>query len=172
MNFKEIRTKLMTGDFSGLFQLTKNKQLVHPNDVAKLFASLPQDKAVDAFNALPEDNKIRVFSYLDHRLQEYLIHGLPRSKSSLILNGLTSDDRLLFFSGLKGVERSEYIDLLNEKTKAATHSMLGYPQQSVARLINTDFATIQQGITIGEAMVYLRKNHKDSEAANVIYIVD
>lgn len=172
MNFKEIRTKLMTGDFSGLFQLTKNKQLVHPNDVAKLFASLPHSKAIAAFNALPEDNKIRVFSYLDHRLQEYLIHGLPREKASFILNGLTSDDRLLFFSGLKAVERSAYIELLNEKTKAATHSMLGYPKQSIARLINTDFATIKQGITIGDAMVYLRKNHKDTEAANVIYIVD
>ncbi len=172
MNFKDIRTKLMKGDFSGLFQLTKNKQLVHPNDVANLLASLPHDKALDAFNALSEDNKIRVFSYLGHHLQEYLVANTAPEKSSVILNSLTSDDRFGFFSNIKVLDRPKFISLLNEKNKVATESMLGYPKQSVARLINTDFATIEKGLTIAEAIEQLRKFQKDTEAANVIYIVD
>jgi magnesium transporter len=42
----------------------------------------------------------------------------------------------------------------------------------VARIINTDFATIDRQMTIAEANAHLRKFHKDSEAANVIYVVD
>ena len=70
------------------------------------------------------------------------------------------------------MERSTWLALLNEKNKDAVHDILGYPENSVARLINTDFATIVPEITIAEANEYLRKNHKDSEAANVIYVVD
>lgn len=172
MNFKDIRTKLMKGDFSGFFQLTKNKKLVHPNDVANLLSSLPQDKAVDAFNALSDDNRIRVFSYLGHHLQEDIIEKVPAANASLILNGLTSDDRFTFFSAIRGLDRPKFLGFLSDKNKTATESMLGYPKQSVARFVNTDFATIERGLTIGEAMEHLRNFHKDTEAANVIYIVD
>jgi magnesium transporter len=50
--------------------------------------------------------------------------------------------------------------------------MLGYPKKCVARLMNTDFATISPNITVAEASEHLRENHKDTEAANVIYVVD
>src|SRR5258706_1764901 len=50
--------------------------------------------------------------------------------------------------------------------------MLGYSKESVARLVNTDFASINQDMTIEKAAEHLRKNHVDSETANVIYVVD
>ena len=89
-----------------------------------------------------------------------------------ILNELSSDDRIAFYSSLKGVERSTCLELLNEKNKDAVHDILGYPENSVARLINTQFATINTDITIGQASEHLRKNHKDTETANVIYVTD
>ncbi len=59
-----------------------------------------------------------------------------------------------------------------KKNKQDAHNMLGYPDNSVARLINTDFATIKKDMTIAEAMEHLRQFHKDTEAANVIYVID
>lgn len=50
--------------------------------------------------------------------------------------------------------------------------MLGYSSESVARLVNTDFASISQDMTIEQACEHLRKNHSDSETANVIYVTD
>ena len=50
--------------------------------------------------------------------------------------------------------------------------MLGFPRKSVARLVNTDFAAITADMTIAEATEHLRKNHRDSDTANVIYVVD
>ena len=50
--------------------------------------------------------------------------------------------------------------------------MLGYPRHSVARMVNTDFAAIQENMTVGEACAFLRTHHRDSDTANVIYVVD
>ncbi len=172
MNLKELRHNILKGDVSGLLGLDKNKNYIHPAEAAKLLASLPQEIIPGAFTAFPEKNQVRVFSYLDFHIQKQVIRSLPKDKASLILNGLSSDDRLNFYAHLRGVELSSFLDDLDEKNRKATHDMLGYPANSVARIINTDFAEISRDMSIGEAQEHLRKYHKDSEAANVVYVVD
>lgn len=172
--FKETRKKLLAGDFSGLFSISKDKKdsFIHPSEVAKLFISIPSEKAVEAFKSFQTEQEVAVFPYLDNQLQKKVISSLTKPRASYILNELRSDDRAIFYSSLKGVELSNFLEFLNESNKAALHKVLGYSDKSVARIINTDFATIQKGMTIASAMEHLRKNHKDTEAANVIYVVD
>jgi magnesium transporter len=170
--FKKIREKLLSGDFSGLFRTSTEKAYIHPSEVANLFISIPADKAIDAFRAFQADQQVAVLPYLDIQLQKKIILNLPKDKASGILNKLSSDDQVIFYSSLKGVELSSLLDYLNEKNRNALHNTLGYPDQSVARIINTDFAAINKDMTIGEANEHLRKFQKDTEAANVIYIVD
>ncbi|MBC7625991.1 MAG: magnesium transporter [Ferruginibacter sp.] len=172
MHLKEISKKIIKGDFSSLLHFGNGNKNVHPAEVTKMLASVPDENAVQAFRSLPTSTQTKVFPYLDILLQKKIIQKLTKPRASFILNELISDDRISFYSSLKGVERSTWLALLNEKNKDAVHDILGYPENSVARLINTDFATIVPEITIAEANEYLRKNHKDSEAANVIYVVD
>ena len=172
LNLKEISKKIIKGDFSSLLGFGNGNNNVHPSEVAKLLGAVPFDNALQGFNSLPANTQTKVFSYLDILLQKRIIKTTTKTKAAFILNDLFSDDRVAFYSSLKGIERSTYLELLNEKNKDAVHDILGYPDNSVARLINTDFATINPEFTITQANEYLRKNHKDTEAANVIYVVD
>ncbi len=172
LKLKEIRTKILKGDFTGLLGLSKDKHYVHPSEVSTIFTSIPAEKAIPAFQSFSAIKQVQVFPYIDEQLQKKIIKGISKEQASNILNELSSDDRLNFYSSLKGVELSSFIDFLNEDHKKETHDLLGYPEKSVARIINTDFATIERGMTIAEANEHLRKFHKDSEAANVIYVVD
>ena len=70
------------------------------------------------------------------------------------------------------MELSNFLEILNDSNRTSLHKALGYSDKSVARIINTEFATIESGMTITSAMEHLRKNHKDTETANVIYVVD
>ena len=168
----EISKKIIKGDFSSLLHFGSSNKKVHPAEVAKMLGSVPDDNAIQAYRSLPTTTQTMVFPYIDHLLQKKIVNKLTRPRASFILNQLISDDRIAFYSSLKGVERSSLLGLLNEANKDAVHDILGYPENSVARLINTDFATIVPEITIAEAGEHLRKNQKDTEAANVIYVVD
>lgn len=172
MNLKEIKNKILKGDITGLLGLSKDKHQVHPSEVAKIFTGIPAETAISAFEAFPHESQPGVFPYLDIQLQKKIILGIPAEKASYILNELSSDDRLAFYSSLKGMELSYFLDFLNDINKRSTHDLLGYPEKSIARLINTDFATITTEMTIEAANAHLRRFHKDSEAANVIYVVD
>jgi magnesium transporter len=173
MTLKEIRQKILKGDFTGLFRSSgKGEKMMQPSEVAKIFLNLPAPSAIKAFQGFPEKNRILLFPYLDNLVQKEIVKELPKNDVSKVLNSISSDDLLIFLSNLKGVELSEAVEYLNEENKKEAHSLLGYPKESVARLINTEFATIKKEMTIQQAMEHLRKHHQDSETANVVYVVD
>src|SRR5258706_8424450 len=173
LSLKEIRRKLFKGDIAGLFRsFVKDEKAMQPSEVAHIFLNLTASSAVNAFQAFPEKNKIVLFTYLDSPVQKQIIQDIPKDQASKILNTISSDDLLIFLSQLKGIELSETLEYLNEKNKKAAHNLLGYPKESVARLINTEFVTIKKEMTIEEAMGHLRNHHEDSETANVVYVVD
>jgi len=172
MNFKELTNKILKGDITGLLGLNRDSKSVHPAEIARVLGGMPFEATYQAFQSFPVKTQVGIFPYLDAFTQKKVIRQLGNEKAAFILNELSSDDRLTFFSSLKGVELSYFIEYLNETNKDTTHDLLGYPDNSVARLINTDFATIERGMTIAEAGEHLRRYHKDTEAANDIYVVD
>jgi len=172
MNFKSIRDKILKGDFTHLLHLGSNKNYMHPAVVAKMLSSLPADTAVQSFSSLSEKFQVEIFPYVVFEIQKKIIHSIPKNKASFILNDLSSDDRFEFFSLLHGIEQTSLLELLSEKKRNETFSYIGFPKKSIARGIDTNFATIKAQMTIAEANEYLRNNHKDTEAANVIYVVD
>ncbi len=173
MTLKEIRRKIFKGDITGLFRLfIKDEKAMQPSEVAQIFLNLPAPSAIMAFQSFPEKNQVLLFPYLDNLVQKQIIHEISKEQKSKILNSISSDDLLIFLSQLKGIELSETLEYLNEKNKKAAHNLLGYPKESVARLINTEFVTLKKEMTIEEAMAHLRKYHQDSETANVVYVVN
>jgi Mg2+ transporter MgtE len=174
LTLKEIRQKILRGDLLGLFKgwFGKDEKVMQPSEVARIFLNLPASSAIKAFESFPEKNKIILFPYLDNLVQKQIIQEISKEEVSKILNSISSDDLMIFLSKLKGVELSETLEFLNEKNKKFTHNLLGYPKESVARLINTDFVSLKKQMTIGDAMSHLRKYHKDSETANILYVVD
>jgi len=171
MNFKEISAKLLKGDLTGLLGFGRDKNNIQPTEVAKVLEGIPFETALQTFQAFPTKNQVKIFPYLELNIQKKIIKHVSKERAVYILNELSSDDRIAFYSSLKGVELSFFLDYLNEKNKDTTHDFLDYPDNSVARLINTDFATIDTEMTIADACEHLRKYHKDTEAANDIYVV-
>lgn len=171
ISINEIRKKIMNGDITSLLHMGRGNT-IHPSEVARLFNELPVDSAIHAFQSFPAKQQVVVFSYLDILLQKKILRSLNKERATYILNKLSSDDRLTLLNAFKGVERSHIFELLEEKIRKSTHDMLGYPKESVARLVNTEFVTVAENMTIEKANEYLRNNHMDTEAANVIYVVD
>src|SRR5665213_1359125 len=171
LSFNEIRKKILKGDFTSFLHLS-GRQNIHPSEISTLFTGLPIDVAMNAFNSFPPRRQISVFSYLDMQLQKKILKALPKDKARYVLNHLSSDDRVQLINSYRGMERTHILELLDDTQKKLTEDMLEYPKDSVARLVNTEFATISGDMTIDEANRHLRQHHVDSETANVIYVVD
>lgn len=167
-----FREKILKNDFSDLLFKRGHKNYVHPSKVAQLFETLPFENALKAYLAFDEESQVNVFAYLDTVLQQDLLENFSSNKASHLLSKLNSDDRMMFLSSLKDWEQTRYINLLNQSQKELTHNLLGYPKDSVARIMNTNAVTILQDKSVSEAINYIRQNYTDNETADVIFVVD
>jgi magnesium transporter len=167
---EELRENILEGDLTGLLRHSGDEDF--PAEVARLLQTVTNEEAINVFVALPDDLKVKTFSFFDHVIQLGIMEELPGPQRSNILNNLESNDRVTFFDSLDGVEVTEYLALLSDKNRLATYDLLGYPEQSVARLINTRFTTVRKEWTLGQAVEHIRRFYSDTPDANVIFVVD
>lgn len=171
MNFKEITQKLLRGDIFSLFESTEKSHL-QPVEVAQVLNHLPSESVANAFTSLSFKNQVEIFPFLDRMVQKKLMEDLPKENVSELLNSISLDDRVSFLSSIPHHEIGEYLELLQDDKKKSTLDILGFPKESVARLINTEYATLKREMSIAQANEHLRLNQPDSDTANVVYVID
>ena len=66
----------------------------------------------------------------------------------------------------------ELIKLLDPEERKTTLSLLGYPEDSIGRLMTPDYVYVYPHNTVEEVLHTIRKHGKDSETINVIYVIN
>ena len=61
---------------------------------------------------------------------------------------------------------------LSTKEREIAQTLLGYPENSVGRLMTPDYITVSPQWDINQTLSHIRKYGKDSETLSVIYVID
>src|SRR5690554_5854228 len=64
------------------------------------------------------------------------------------------------------------IKQLSHDQRVVANQLLGYPKESIGRLMTTEYVAVKTHFTIEETFRHIRKYGHDSETLNVIYVVD
>lgn len=147
---------------------------LEPFQIAEVIESLPKSDQIILFRLLSRDQAKETFRYLSRDDQESIIEGLAANINKLtgLLNDLDPDDRTAFFEELPGPICQRLIQLLSKEEREITIQLLGYPKDSIGRLMTTEFVAVKPYFTVQQALEHIRKFGSDSETLNVIYIVD
>ncbi|MFN8291484.1 MAG: magnesium transporter [Chitinophagaceae bacterium] len=113
-----------------------------------------------------------VFKILDLAEQKRIIRELPPNTTATLLNELPADDRTDFLEELPSNVVRELIKLLDPEERKVTLSLLGYPENSIGRLMTPDYVYVYPWNTVEEVFGTIRKFGKDSETINVIYVIN
>ncbi|HEY8387692.1 MAG TPA: CBS domain-containing protein, partial [Parasegetibacter sp.] len=154
-------------------QLQFSDFLNHQNisEVAELIYEYP-DYAAQIIAGLSIHRAVGAFRILDFPVQKKIIQGLPPHKAAELLNELPADDRTSFLEELPTEVVREMIKTLNPEERKITLSLLGYPEDSVGRLMTPDYIAIQESWTVQQVLEHIRKNGSDSETIDVLYVVN
>jgi magnesium transporter len=113
-----------------------------------------------------------VFKILEFPTQKRIIKELPSNSVASLLNELPADDRTDFLEGLPSSVVRDLIKLLDPEERKTTLSLLGYPDNSIGRLMTPDYVYVYPENTIQEVFATIRKFGKDSETINIIYVIN
>ncbi|MCX8127898.1 MAG: magnesium transporter [Synergistetes bacterium] len=141
-------------------------------DIAELFREIdPKDRPL-ALRLLPPDLQADVFFELDGSVQEYILKALPDEHVRSIVNELDPDERTRIFERLSPRLLRRLLNLLSAEERREALQLLGYPENSVGRLMTPDYVAIKRGWTVSKALEHIREWGKDSETIDIVYVVD
>ncbi len=113
-----------------------------------------------------------VFKILESPTQKRIIKALPSIKTTELLNELPADDRVAFLEELPTSIVRDLIKTLDPDERKVTLELLGYPENSVGRLMTPDFVYVYEENTVAEVFDTIRKHAKSSETVDVIYVIN
>ena len=115
---------------------------------------------------------VSVFKILELPTQKRIIQDLPPFKTAELLNELPPDDRTSFLSELPGNAVRELIKTLNPDERKITLSLLGYPENSVGRLMTPDYVYVYEYDSVEDVFNTIRRYAKSSETIDVLYVLN
>ncbi|MFN4007641.1 MAG: magnesium transporter [Chitinophagaceae bacterium] len=147
--------------------------LNHQNisDVAQLINDNPDYEASIIAN-MSIHRAASVFKILDVTQQKDIVKALPSFKTAELLNELPADDRTDFLEELPKEAIRDLIKLMDPEERKITLSLLGYPEDSVGRLMTPDYVYVYAHNTVEEVFATIRKFAKNSETIDVIYVIN
>jgi len=143
-----------------------------PIDIADLFLSLPENEQAIFFRLLPKDLAADVFEYFDVDAQLSLIQLLSKEDVASILNEMADDDRTALFEEVPPNVVKQMLTYLSPEQRKISLQLLGYPENSIGRLMTPDYIAAHQHWTVQETLNYIRIYGKNSETLNVVYVVN
>ncbi|MFC1466131.1 MAG: magnesium transporter [Candidatus Brachytrichaceae bacterium NZ_4S206] len=141
-------------------------------EIADLLLALPKTDRAIVFRVLPRAISSEVFAYLTTEQQNQLLKELTDEETRQLLAGLSPDDRTALLEELPGRASQKLLNLLSPEDLAEARKMLGYPEDSVGRLMTPDYVAVRRQWTISQALAHIRARGRGSETINVVYVVD
>ncbi len=142
------------------------------HDIAEILRNLDERNAVIAFRLIPKEKSPDVFAELEPAQQEYLLEHIVGKDLKDLLEELPPDDRTALFEDLPGQMTQKLLNILPPEERKESLELLGYPEESVGRLMTPDYVAVRAGWTIKEAIDHIKEKGRDAETINMIYVVD
>lgn len=141
-------------------------------DVAELIAELGADHEAVVFRLLPKERATGVFEHLPFEAQEGLLRSLGDKDVAVILDDMSPDDRTELLGELPGKVTKRLVNMLSPEERDVATRLLGYPEESIGRLMTPDYVQVKPFWTVREALDHVRAYGRDSETLNVVYVTE
>ncbi len=89
-----------------------------------------------------------------------------------LLNEMSPDDQTRVLEELPPEVTKRLLASLSPEELKAARDLLGYPSESAGRYMTPEYVAIRADMTAAEALDCVRKNGRDKETVNILYVLD
>ncbi len=165
--FDDARALAASGEWAKLVALVTS---LHPADLAELVLDLPEEERAALLDHLPTDVVAELFEYVEDDDLRELIRGVGLKDLPAVLEEVEDDVAADVIQQLEPEERAETLAQLDRGDEVA--ELLQYGDESAGGIMSRGFVALNEGITVQQAIDYLRVLRPPSEKAYYLYVVD
>jgi magnesium transporter len=141
-------------------------------DVSDLLEELDDNVAIVIFRLLKKEQAADVFAYLSSGKGGELLNKLTARQLTDVMSNLEPDERVALMEELPGELTQRMMNSMAPEDLKELKSLLGYPEESVGRLMTPRYVRIKKDWTVDRSMKHIRKYGHSAETVNVIYVVN
>ena len=142
-----------------------------PADSAEMIEEFEPVEQAALFRLLPMQLATEVFEYLPVEAQEELIHAMGNEQAAGILDAMSPDDRTALLEEMPTAVCARMVESLSPKERAVALRLLDYPENSIGRMMTSEYLTLRDEWTAREVLDHIRSHGRDRETLNVLYVV-
>lgn len=165
----EVKNLIEARDWARLKELASKWPIA---DVAELLTSLEKPDRVLLYRSLPRMLAAEVFAYFEPAEQDDFLRDLTDEETRNVVAHLAPDDRTSLLEELPAEVTQRLLSLLSPADLNEARELLGYPEESIGRLMTPNYVSVRAEWTVSRTMDEIRMKGKDSETINAIYVTD
>lgn len=165
----EIENLISTRNWESLKEIISE---MHPSEAADIISDIPMNDRAIIFRLLPKETSYKTFEYLEFDEQEELLKSLGQEEVAVILNEMSPDDRTELLEELPGPVVKKLVRLLTPEERSVAVALLGYPEDSVGRIMTPDFIAVKMEWNIGKVLERIKELGKRIEYIDTMFITD
>ncbi len=157
---------------TNLRALKEELQSLSAGEIAELVNQLEDAKGIFILRLLDPEKASDAFSELHPEHRDRLLQSLTDERLAELFNSMAPDDRTRVLEDLPGRVTQRLINLLSLDERRIALQLLGYPENSVGRLMTPEYIMVRPHWTVQRALQQVRDYYVKAETANVLYVVD
>ena len=156
--------------FKARDEILKHNEVDISEILEEVLEELGLEKTIVIFRMLPKDVSVEVFSYLPSDDQVAIVQGITDREISYIIEELDFDDKIDVLEELP----ANIVDKILEKTpkeeRRLINTFLNYPDTCAGSLMTPDYISLQENMTVAEALAHIKQEGMDSETVYTCYV--
>ncbi len=142
------------------------------HEVAEEMQRLNPVQAALLWRLLGRDTALEVFEELDSHQQQQLLSGMRDSHFRELVEHMDPDDRARLLGEAPAGFVRKVLAGLSHRERAMTAALLGYPDDSVGRVMSPEVVTVHETTPVGDILQVVRRKGLDAETIDLLAVVD
>ena len=166
----ELLERLLSQEKIG--ELRGALMMMNPVDIAEYMDTLETDRMLRLYRLLSKDISADVFAYMSDEQQQKLMESIGDTETASLISDMFVDDAVDLLEELPANLVRRVLNNVNEEQRKTINRFLSYPENSAGSIMTPEFCEFHEGVTVGEALKYLKVHSVDKETVYTLYILD
>ena len=169
-NFSLQKTLTMLLDEKKYHSLRDILSTMNPADIAAIFDDLDQARLPLLFRLLPKELAAETFVEMEPEAQELLIQGFSDSELKEVIDELYVDDAVDIVEEMPANVVQRILTQAEPDMRKQINEILRYPEDSAGSIMTTEYVSLRPNMTVGEAILRIRRTGIDKETIYTCYV--
>ena len=163
---EQIDSFLEERKFYDIKELIKEME---PADLSLILAEFPK-KLATLFRLLPKDLAAEAFVEMETDQQEELLTSLTDNEVRQVVEELYIDDTVDIIEEMPANVVKRMLNNSDPETRKTINEILKYPQDSAGSLMTTEYVSLNEDITVEDALKRIKRTGVDKETIYTCYV--